>query len=41
MFHSAAYVSADYMKEQFGCDIVEIPGTGYCMLVSGDAKEDG
>lgn len=38
---STAYIPADNLKEQFGCDIVEIPETGFCMLVAGEAEGSG
>lgn len=32
-FKRTVYIPEDYVKQEFGCEVYDIPGTGYCILI--------
>lgn len=38
-FKGTVYIPEDYVKREFGCEVYDIPGTGYCILIDQDITD--
>lgn len=38
-FKGTVYIPDDYVKEEFGCEVYNIPDTGYCILIDQDIAD--
>lgn len=39
-FQETVYMPSDYAKQEFGCEVYSMPGTGYCILINDKIAEE-